>query len=87
MKRYIKEFSALSDQELKLIKQQFPTGFDKRDYHVLKTHDGRSFEALEVRGPKAIYIVKVSQELIAHLDDEQWSMSDNEILNSLGTFD
>ncbi len=83
MRRYIKDFSGLTDAELKLMQIQYPNGFDKGDYHVLKTPDGKSFEALEVQGDDAFFIVKVSEELIAHLDENDWLVSDRDLMDLL----
>ncbi len=87
MKRYIKDFSCLTNAELKLLQRQYPNGFDRSDYHVLKTPEGKSFEALEVQGDDTFFIVKVSEELIAHLDDNDWLVSDGELMDLLPSDD
>ncbi|MCH2197632.1 MAG: hypothetical protein MK081_02530 [Flavobacteriales bacterium] len=83
MQRYIKSFATLTDQHISLIKDQYPSGFDKNDLVVMKTGDGRSFEVLEVRGQDAIYLVKVSNDLLEKVDDDLWDLPDNELLGEL----
>ncbi len=64
MKRTIKSFSALTDQEKKLISRQYPYGFGPQDLSSLKTASGERLEVLEVRTEDMIYLVKISQELL-----------------------
>ncbi|MFT5979358.1 MAG: hypothetical protein ACI898_000116, partial [Flavobacteriales bacterium] len=47
----------------------------------------KSFEALEVQGDDAFFIVKVSEELIAHLDENDWLVSDRDLMDLLPSED
>lgn len=64
MKRTIKSFSSLTDQEKKLISRQYPYGFGPKDLSSLKTAQGQHLEVLEVRTEDMIYLVKISQDLL-----------------------
>lgn len=83
MQRYIKSFATLTDRHIALIKEQYPSGFDKNDLVVMKTGDGKSFEVLEVLGDDSIYLVKVSNDLLDKVDETMWGLPDNDLLDEL----
>ena len=68
MKRIIKEFNSLSDRHFHMIKRQYPKGFGDNDLKALKTSDGNYFDALEVRTKEAIYLVKVTHDMLEQID-------------------
>ncbi|MCB0761527.1 MAG: hypothetical protein KDC12_08400 [Flavobacteriales bacterium] len=71
MNRYIKDFGSLEQRHMMLIKNQYPKGFTERDVVSLKTAKGSYLNALEVHTADAIYLVKISQALLEHFEDEE----------------
>lgn len=73
MNRYIKDFRALEDKHMMLIKSQYPDGFSDHDVVALKTAQGNYFDCLEVRTDDAIYLVKVNHALLETFEDVEQS--------------
>lgn len=69
MRRVIKDFKSLTDDHMRLIKDQYPNGFSDRDIVEFKTADGGHFEALEVHGEDVLYLVKVNHQLLERIDE------------------
>ncbi|NNE56361.1 MAG: hypothetical protein HKN32_10090 [Flavobacteriales bacterium] len=68
MKRIMKDYRSISDDHMRLIKQQYPEGFSDSDLVTLKTSDGSYFDALEVHTDDAVYLVKVNHNLLEAID-------------------
>lgn len=86
MQRYMKRFSRLNDNEIRLLKRHFPLGFTKEDLSVIRTPEGASFEVLELHESDSVYLIRIDQSF----DEVDWNAvpntpSDDSLLDSLAT--
>lgn len=64
----MKDYRSITDKHMRLIKEQYPSGFSDSDLVTLKTSDGVYFDALEVRTDDTMYIVRVNHDLLEAID-------------------
>jgi hypothetical protein len=83
MKRIIKEFDSLSDRHFLMIKHQYPKGFGDSDLITLKTSTGDYFDALEVKTNEALYLVKVTHDMLERIDQIEELTADQAGDNSI----
>lgn len=89
MKRYIKDYSSITDEHMMLIRQSYPNGFDEHDLIALKSPNGGYFNCLEVKTPDAIYLLKVNHNLLEKIDkydrlvDRKAALGDEDIAGEL----
>ena len=63
MKRVIIDYKKLTPEILRLLTQKFPDGYDDDDVIVFNNHHNEEIEAVEVRSPEFIYLVKIGSKL------------------------
>lgn len=81
MKRIIVDYKKLTPEVLNLLTEKFPDGYGDDDIITFDNHRNETIEAIEVKTPDAIYLVKVSSKL--HYTMTNFD-SDNIELNDLG---
>ena len=69
MKRIIKDYKTITQEQLLLINQVYPDGFDEESLSYITNASGESFKVLQIKTDDAIYLFKISKELIARVDD------------------
>jgi len=69
MKRIIKDYRSITEEQLKLIADHYPEGMDSENLISFVNAKGEYVKALEVRTDDAIYLFKISAEMIAKIDD------------------
>ncbi|MFD1162221.1 MULTISPECIES: hypothetical protein [Hwangdonia] len=63
MKRIIVDYKKLTPEVLNLLTEKFPDGYGDDDIITFDNHRNEIIEAIEVKTPDAIYLVKVSSKL------------------------
>ncbi|WOD43350.1 hypothetical protein [Hwangdonia lutea] len=63
MKRIIVDYKKLTPEVLNLLTEKFPDGYGDDDIITFENHRNEIIEAIEVKTPDAIYLVKVSSKL------------------------
>ncbi|WP_341214654.1 hypothetical protein [uncultured Wocania sp.] len=81
MKRIIVDYKKLTPEVLNLLTEKFPDGYGDDDIITFDNHRNETIEAIEVKTPDAVYLVKVSSKL--HYTMTNFD-SDNIELNDLG---
>jgi len=81
MKRIIVDYKKLTPEVLNLLSKKFPDGYGDDDIITFDNHKNETIEAIEVKTPDAIYLVKVSSKL--HYTMTNFD-SDNIEVNDLG---
>lgn len=69
MKRIIKDYRSITEEQLKLIADHYPEGIDSENLISFVNAKGEYVKALEVRTEDTIYLFKISAEMIAKIDD------------------
>ena len=72
MKRILIDHKKLDQVLTALLIDTYPDGYGDDDIIAFKNHKGEHIEAVELRTPDALYLVKISQSLshfIANYDD------------------
>ena len=78
MKRVIVDYKKLNKEILNLLVEKFPDGYDDHDIITFKNQYNEAIEAVEVKTPETIYLVKISKRLA----DSMESFSDDEEIAS-----
>jgi DNA-directed RNA polymerase subunit delta len=90
MKRIIKDYTNVTEEQLKLITTYFPDGIDSDHVISFTGLKGEYIKAIEVKTPDTIYLFKISSQMLAKIDamtDDDFDMSDfGDYLKSDGTF-
>ncbi|WP_034039867.1 hypothetical protein [Wocania ichthyoenteri] len=81
MQRIIVDYKKLTPEVLNLLTEKFPDGYGDDDIITFDNHRNETIEAIEIKTPDAIYLVKVSSKL--HYTMTNFD-SDNIELNDLG---
>lgn len=81
MKRIIVDYKKLTPEVLNLLTEKYPDGYGDDDIITFDNHRNETIEAIEVKTPGAIYLVKVSSKL--HYTMTNFD-SDNIEVNDLG---
>ncbi|GAA4277762.1 hypothetical protein [Aquimarina mytili] len=63
MRRVIVDYKKLNRNILNLLVEKFPDGYADRDIISFKNHHNEAIEAVEVKTPDTIYLVKISKRL------------------------
>jgi hypothetical protein len=69
MNRIIVDHKKLTPEILNLLVEKFPDGYGIRDIIKFTNHKGQYIEAVEVRSEDAIYLVKISDQLVDSMDN------------------
>ncbi len=72
MKRILIDYKKLDHNLAANLIDSYPNGYGDEDIVAFKNHKGEFIEAVELRTPDALYLVKISQSLshfIANFDD------------------
>lgn len=69
MKRIIKDYKSISQEQLNLIAIEFPEGFSLDDLITFRKPDGDSFKGLEIKTEDAIYLFKIDTRMLEVIDD------------------
>jgi|688.fasta_scaffold911677_2 DNA-directed RNA polymerase subunit delta len=69
MKRIIKDYRSITEEQIKLIAEHYPEGIDSENLISFVNAKGEYVKALEVRTDDTIYLFKISAEMIAKIDD------------------
>lgn len=69
MKRIIKDYQSITQDQLKLIESQYPEGFDEDNIISFTTPKGDYIRALEVKTDDTVYLIKMSEKMLAKIDD------------------
>ena len=69
MKRVIVDYAKLTNDILSLLVDKFPDGYEDSDIIRFKNTQNELVEAVEVRTPDTIYLVKVSKKLVTRMDN------------------
>ncbi|MCB0760936.1 MAG: DNA primase [Flavobacteriales bacterium] len=76
MKKIIKDYSTVSKEQMDLILDRFPDGFDEDDLIRLKLQNGDEVTCLELKTEDAIYLFKISErfldKIIDYSGDDTW---------------
>lgn len=69
MRRVIVDYAKLTNDILSLLVDKFPDGYEDSDIIRFKNAQNELVEAVEVRTPDTIYLVKVSKKLVTRMDN------------------
>ena len=78
MKRIIINFKKLTPDLAAQLVEKYPQGYGDEDIIAFKNGQGQWIEAVELRTPEALYLVKISQQLnylMAHFEELEVSMN------------
>lgn len=75
MKRIIKDYKNITPELLDILNDRYPEGIDEDDLISFKNHLGELISAVEIRYEDDIYLIKVSKQLTAKMDE---AMEDDE---------
>lgn len=79
MKRIIVDYKKLTPEVLNLLTEKFPDGYGDDDIIVFDNHRNETIEAIEVKTPDAVYLVKVSSKLhytMTNFDSDNFEVDD-----------
>ncbi|WP_456460835.1 hypothetical protein [Lutibacter sp.] len=71
MNRIIVDYKKLTPEILDLLVEKFPDGYGIRDIIKFTNHKGKYVEAVEVSTNDAIYLVKISDELVDSMESHE----------------
>ncbi len=71
MNRIIVDYKKLTPEILDLLVEKFPDGYGIRDIIKFTNHKGKYVEAVEVSTSDAIYLVKISDELVDSMESHE----------------
>ncbi len=71
MNRIIVDYKKLTPEILDLLVEKFPDGYGIRDIIKFTNHKGKYIEAVEVSTNDAIYLVKISDELVDSMESHE----------------
>jgi hypothetical protein len=63
MKKTIIDYKKVTPELLQLLQERYPGGYRDRDIIIFDDHHNNTIEAVEVKTPETIYLVKVSTKL------------------------
>ena len=81
MRRVIVDYKKLNNENLDLLVEKFPYGYDSEDIITFKNVQNETVEAVEVRTEDTIYLVKVSKRLsdtMEHFQDDDNDYDDSD---------
>jgi len=71
LNRIIVDYKKLTPEILDLLVEKFPDGYGIRDIIKFTNHKGKYVEAVEVSTNDAIYLVKISDELVDSMESHE----------------
>jgi len=71
LNRIIVDYKKLTPEILDLLVKKFPDGYGIRDIIKFTNHKGKYIEAVEVSTNDAIYLVKISDELVDSMESHE----------------
>ncbi len=69
MKRIIKDYKNITPELLDILNNRYPEGIDEDDLITFTNHLGELVKAVEIRYEDDIYLIKVSKQLAAKMDE------------------
>lgn len=69
MKRIIKDYKNITPELLDILNDRYPEGIDEDDLITFSNHLGELVKAVEIRYEDDIYLIKVSKQLAAKMDE------------------
>jgi len=69
MKRIIKDYKNITPELLNILNDKYPEGIDEDDLISFTNHLGEIVKAVEIRYEEDIYLIKVSRQLTAKMDE------------------
>jgi hypothetical protein len=76
MKRVIKDYNAITEEQATLIKEKFPNGFENEHLVSFTTPKGEYIKALEIRTEDTIYLFKIDKNMSVAEDENAETESD-----------
>lgn len=70
MKRIIKDYSTITPQQLALITEEYPDGFEIADLISFKKPDGTVFKGLEIVSGDTMYLFKIDTKMLEAIDEQ-----------------
>lgn len=70
MKRIIKDYSNITPQQLALITEEYPDGFEIADLISFKKPDGTDFKGLEIVSGDTMYLFKIDTKMLEAIDEQ-----------------
>ncbi|WP_430408329.1 hypothetical protein [Kordia sp.] len=73
MRKAIIDYKKVTPEILQLLQERYPGGYRDRDIVIFDDHRNNTIEAVEVKTPDTIYLVKVSSKLhytMTNISDE-----------------
>jgi|GEM_PF-193041 len=90
MKRIIKDYTNVTDDQLRLITKQYPDGIDSDHLISFTGPKGEYVKAIEVRTEDTIFLFKISGQMLAKIDsitDDDFDLGDfSDYIKDDGTF-
>lgn len=69
MKRIIKDYKNITPELLDILNDRYPEGIDEDDLISFTNHLNEKVKAVEIRYEDDIYLIKVSKQLTAKMDE------------------
>lgn len=69
MKRIIKDYKNITPELLDILNDRYPEGIDEDDLISFTNHLNEKVKAVEIRFEDDIYLIKVSKQLTAKMDE------------------
>lgn len=69
MKRIIKDYKNITPELLDILNNRYPEGIDEDDLITFTNHLNEKVKAVEIRFEDDIYLIKVSKQLAAKMDE------------------
>jgi DNA-directed RNA polymerase subunit delta len=77
MKRVIKDYNAITEEQAALIQEKFPNGFENEHLVSFTTPKGEYIKALEIRTEDTIYLFKIDKNMSVAEDEN--AETDNDV--------
>jgi len=77
MKRVIKDYNAITEEQAALIQAKFPNGFENEHLVSFTTPKGEYIKALEIRTEDTIYLFKIDKNM--SVAEEEHAEADSEM--------
>lgn len=78
MKRIIKDYKNITPELLDILNARYPEGIDEDDLITFTNHQNEKVKAVEIRYEDDIYLIKVSKQLAAKMDEALETDEDDE---------
>jgi len=79
MKRIIKDYKNITPELLDVLNERYPEGIDEDDLISFTNHLNEKVKAVEIRYDEDIYLIKVSKQLTAKMDEALDADDDEDI--------